>query len=103
MGLLPMTHDLGVIAEVADRVVMTNSDEIVETGTARDLYHDPLQPHTKKLIAANPGSGEMATQLVAGIESIFEVTGLTKRYGDFVALDDVSLIVLPSETVALFG
>ena len=103
MGLLLITHDLGVVAEVADRVVVMNSGEIVETGTAREVYHNPHHPYTKKLIAAIPGEGEMATQLGKEIKPILEISGLTKHYGGFVALDGVSLNVLPGESVAIVG
>ena len=103
MGLLLITHDLGVVAEVADRVVVMNSGQIVETGSASEVYHNPRHPYTKKLIAAIPGNGDMAEPLAAGIEPILEISGLTKHYGAFVALDGVSLTVLPGETVAIVG
>lgn len=103
MGLLLITHDLGVVAEVADRVVVMNAGQIVETGTASDVYHNPHHPYTKKLIAAIPGEGDMAEQLAAGIEPILEISGLTKHYGTFIALDNANLNVLPGETVAIVG
>lgn len=102
MGLLLITHDLGVVAEVADRVVVMNSGEIVETGAAADVYRMPRHPYTKKLIAAVPGTGEMAAPLPDG-KPLLEVNGLTKHFGAFVALDNASLTVLPGETVAIVG
>ena len=59
MGLLLITHDLGVVAEVADRVVVMNAGEIVEAGTPTEIYHHAKHPYTRKLIAAAPGRGEM--------------------------------------------
>ena len=103
MGLLLITHDLGVVAEVADRVVVMNSGEIVETGSASQVYHTPKHPYTKKLIEAVPGEGDMARPLDTGIKPILEVNGLSKHYGDFVALAGASLTVLPGETVAIVG
>jgi len=103
MGLLLITHDLGVVAEVADRVVVMNSGEIVETGSASQVYHTPKHPYTKRLIEAVPGNGELARPLDTGIKPILEVNGLSKHYGDFVALDSASLTVLPAETVAIVG
>ncbi|MEP2783056.1 MAG: ABC transporter ATP-binding protein [Pseudoruegeria sp.] len=103
MGLLLITHDLGVVAEVADRVVVMNSGQIVETGSARDVYHNPQHPYTKNLIAAVPGDGALAAQLASSTEPILEVQRLTKHYGAFVALDNASLTVLPGETVAIVG
>jgi peptide/nickel transport system ATP-binding protein len=103
MGLLLITHDLGVVAEIADRVVVMNSGEIVEAGTASRVYRNPDHPYTKKLIAAVPGTGAMAEPLATGIKPILEVERLSKRYGDFTALDQASFSVLPGETVAIVG
>ncbi|MCP1199540.1 ABC transporter ATP-binding protein [Notoacmeibacter sp. MSK16QG-6] len=103
MGMLLITHDLGVVAEAADRVVVMNSGEIVETGTANEVYHTPKHPYTKKLISAVPGTGKMTDPLATGIEPILQINGLTKHFGGFVAVDDASLTVLPGETVAIVG
>lgn len=102
MGLLLITHDLGVVAETADRVVVMNAGEIVETGTAEHIYSNATHPYTKKLIAAVPGTGAMADP-IAATKPLFEVNGLSKHYGAFVALEDVSFTVLPGETVAIVG
>lgn len=103
MAILLITHDLGVVAEVADRVVVMKAGQIVETGSARDVYHNPSDPYTKSLIAAVPGNGRMADQLDKTVQPMLEVSGLTKNYGTFLALDDVSLSVLPGESVAIVG
>ncbi|MBS8227203.1 ABC transporter ATP-binding protein [Vannielia litorea] len=103
MGLLLITHDLGVVAEVADRVVVMNSGQIVEAGSAADVYRSPKHPYTKKLIGAVPGSGEMAAPLDTGIKPMLEINRLTKHFGAFVALESASLTVLPGETVAIVG
>lgn len=102
MGLLLITHDLGVVAEVADRVVVMNSGEIVETGSASDVYHNPQHPYTQQLIAAIPGNGQMAGQL-AQTTPMLEIKGLSKHYGAFIALEDANLTVLPAESVAIVG
>jgi len=103
MGMLLITHDLGVVAEVADRVVVMNSGEIVEAGTAAEVYRTPAHPYTRKLIGAVPGTGEMAEPLATGIKPVLEVNGLSKHFAAFVALDRASLTVLPGETVAIVG
>ncbi len=103
MGLLLITHDLGVVAEVADRVVVMNSGEIVETGTAAEVYRNPAHPYTKKLISAVPGSGDLAQALDTQIKPLLQINALTKHFGEFVALDNASLTVLPAETVAIVG
>ncbi|QEL23950.1 ABC transporter ATP-binding protein [Bosea sp. F3-2] len=59
MSVLFITHDMGVVAEIADRtVVMYNGDE-VETGTTEDIFASPRKPYTKALISAVPKLGSM--------------------------------------------
>ncbi len=103
MGLLLITHDLGVVAEVADRVVVMNGGEIVETGSARQVYQAPVHPYTKKLIASVPGEGAMAAPLAGHDKPLLEIRGMRKEYGAFVALENASLTVRPRETVAIVG
>jgi peptide/nickel transport system ATP-binding protein len=102
MALVLITHDLGVVAEIADRVVVMNKGEIVETGTARDVYHTPQHPYTKKLIAAAPGKGEIK-QLDAAAPLLLEVKKLCKTYGKFAALRDVSLTLARGQSLAVVG
>jgi peptide/nickel transport system ATP-binding protein len=54
MALLIITHDLGVVANVAEEVVVMYRGKIVEQGTARDLFTDPRHPYLKALLAAVP-------------------------------------------------
>lgn len=54
MGILFITHDLGVIAELADRVVVMYRGEIVEQGPVMDIFSDPKHPYTKGLLACRP-------------------------------------------------
>jgi len=57
MALLLITHDLGVIAEVCDRVVVMYGGQIVETGTTSDILTRPEHPYTQGLLASLPGIG----------------------------------------------
>jgi oligopeptide transport system ATP-binding protein len=54
MGLILITHDLGVIADVADRVAVMYAGRIVETGPIRDLYARPAHPYTEGLMGSIP-------------------------------------------------
>jgi peptide/nickel transport system ATP-binding protein len=54
MGILFITHDLGVIAELADRVVVMYKGKIVEQGTVWDIFSNPQHPYTKGLLACRP-------------------------------------------------
>ena len=54
MGILFITHDLGVIAELADKVVVMHKGNIVEQGTVWDIFNNPQHPYTKGLLACRP-------------------------------------------------
>lgn len=54
MGMIFITHDLGVISEIADDVIVMNKGEIVERGTTHDILNNPQHPYTKGLIACRP-------------------------------------------------
>lgn len=54
MGLMFITHDLGVIAELADRVLVMHKGQIVEQGTVSDIFRNPQHPYTKGLLACRP-------------------------------------------------
>ena len=55
LSLLLITHDLGVVAETADRVAVMYAGRIVETGPVRTIFHDPQHPYTRGLLASIPG------------------------------------------------
>ncbi|WP_245297047.1 ABC transporter ATP-binding protein [Rhodomicrobium sp. R_RK_3] len=63
MAMILVTHDLGVVAEVADRVAVMYAGRIVETGTARDLFDDPQHPYTLGLIGSLPSLGRREGRL----------------------------------------
>lgn len=54
MGVIFITHDLGVVAELADRVAIMYKGEIVEQGTAKNIFEHSQQPYTRALIACRP-------------------------------------------------
>lgn len=54
MAMLFITHDLGVVAEIADRVIVMNRGEIVEQGPVKDIFTSPHHPYTQGLLACRP-------------------------------------------------
>lgn len=52
MGILFITHDLGVVAEIADQVYIMQAGEIVEAAPVDEIFHKPIHPYTKKLLSA---------------------------------------------------
>jgi len=57
MGLLLITHDLGVVARVADRVAVMYAGEIIETGSAAEVFANPSHPYTRGLLSCVPVPG----------------------------------------------
>jgi len=55
LSLLLITHDLGVVAETADRVAVMYAGRIVEHGPVREIFRDPKHPYTRGLLASRPG------------------------------------------------
>jgi peptide/nickel transport system ATP-binding protein len=56
LGLLLITHDFGIVAEMADRVAVMHAGRIVEQAPVRDLFYQPKDPYTRGLLAAVPGT-----------------------------------------------
>ena len=65
MGVILISHDLGVIAEVADRVMIMYAGEVIEEGTVEDIYHRPQHPYTIGLLTAVPNPDEPTDRLQA--------------------------------------
>lgn len=57
MGLMLITHDLGVVAEVTERVIVMYAGKVIEMGRTADIVTNPLHPYTRGLINALPGQG----------------------------------------------
>ena len=63
MGVIFITHDLGVVAQIADRAIVMYKGEIIEQGTVKDIFHLPQQPYTKALIACRPVNHKRGSRL----------------------------------------
>jgi peptide/nickel transport system ATP-binding protein len=108
-----ITHDFGVVAEIADRVAVMQFGRIVETGTAGAVLDDPQHPYTRKLIAAIPRLGAGRARLLNEKRPVLEVEGLSKTYraggGIFSkpriveAVRNVSLRLVEGETLGIVG
>ncbi len=66
MGLIFVTHDLAVVAELADRVVVMYAGEVVETGPVEQVFAGPLHPYTAALIASVPEGGVERLRTIPG-------------------------------------
>ncbi|RIL05935.1 MAG: microcin ABC transporter ATP-binding protein [Proteobacteria bacterium] len=112
MSLLLITHDLGVVRKMADRVCVMNGGRIVEQGAVREIFESPQHPYTRHLIAAEPrGLPEPpaadAPLLMEGrdVRVWFPVKkGVLRRTVAHVkAVDGVTLAVREGETVGVVG
>ncbi|MFB7891868.1 ABC transporter ATP-binding protein [Microbacterium sp. NPDC056044] len=116
-AVLLITHDLGVAADRADRIIVMQNGEIVETGAARQVLENPRHPYTRALIAAAPGlrggtvrvsERPLRTEPDAATPALLEVTGLRKEFPlpgreKLLAVDDVTFRVDRGETLAIVG
>lgn len=124
-GIILITHDMGVVADLADRIVVMKDGEIVESGTADQIFHHSQHAYTQLLLAAVPHLGSVveaveqeqapAEQLVAPETNqpaetpILEATDLVLEYPRrgrlpaFRAIDGISFSIGPGEVVGLVG
>ncbi|MBY8976927.1 ABC transporter ATP-binding protein [Rhodobacteraceae bacterium NNCM2] len=66
MALILITHDLGIVARVADKVAVMYAGELVETGSAREIFNSPSHPYTRGLIRCIPQPGKTERGSVLG-------------------------------------
>jgi len=120
-GVLLITHDLGVVAQIADRVAVIQNGEIVEAGPTREILTAPAHPYTRLLLAALPGAETRGFRLSAKAGEpvpppavsfaktrILEMRGVSVSYrrpdgSHLAALADVSLQVDTGETLGVVG
>jgi len=74
-SILFVSHHLGLVAELCDRVTVMYAGEVVETGTVHDVFHRPQHPYTAALLRCDPARIEQATRALPTIEG--EVPNLT--------------------------
>jgi peptide/nickel transport system ATP-binding protein len=69
-GIVLITHDMGVVADLADRVIVMKNGRIVEAGTADEIFNRPQHPYTQQLLAAVPHLGSTVGGDAAAVEAI---------------------------------
>ena len=63
LAILLITHDLGLVSDVADDIIVMNKGKVVEQGIARNVLHDPVHPYTKALLACRPAANAKGKRL----------------------------------------
>jgi len=112
MAMLLITHDLGIVRKMADRVYIMNAGEIVEEGVTEDIFTKPQHGYTKKLLAAEPKGtpppANDAAPVVVETDDLkvwFPIKrGLLRRTVDHVkAVDGVTLKLRKGQTLGVVG
>jgi microcin C transport system ATP-binding protein len=112
MAMLFITHDLGIVRKIAERVCVMTNGKIVEQGPVAEVFSNPRHPYTQKLLAAEPKG--RANPLAAGAPTVVEAgpvkvwfpikRGFLRRtVGHVKAVDGVSIRVREGETVGVVG
>jgi peptide/nickel transport system ATP-binding protein len=111
-GVLFITHDFGVVAEVAHRVVVMQRGRVVEQGSTEDVLRRPRDEYTRMLIRSVPSLAPPARKPLANSVMVLQTKALTKTYTsgglftarrDVKAAKNVNLIVCRGETLGVVG
>ena len=115
MALIMITHDLGVIAETVDRVLVMYGGEVMEEGSVEQIFEAPRHDYTKTLLASlhskfEPSKGDpdaIAPALeLRGLAKSFRIRrrkGFTVSYGDFRAVETIDVVLPRNRIVAIVG
>jgi microcin C transport system ATP-binding protein len=112
MAMLLITHDLGIVRKMADRVCVMTNGEIVERGTTHDIFASPQHPYTKHLLASEPKGSPPAANAKAPV--ILEAKDLKvwfpikrgfmrRTVGHIKAVDGIDLAVKEGQTLGVVG
>ncbi len=111
-GVMFITHDFGVVAEIADRVVVMQQGKVVEQGPAEQILNRPGHPYTRMLISSVPALTPPERAAARHSEPALVARGLNKVYGSagwlgtgrvVHAAKDVDLVVYRGETLGVVG
>lgn len=113
MSVMFITHDFGVVAEIADRVIVMEKGNLVEQGAAKDVLKQPQHPYTKKLLAAVPkmrGSDRARDEqppVALDVRNLHKTyrsrSSFLGRMREVKAVDDISFTLHRGETIGIVG
>ena len=112
MSMLFITHDLGIVRKIADRVCVMTGGKIVETGPTKQIFDNPQHEYTKHLLAAepkgNPPSADLSAEPVMRGENIkvwFPIKqGFLRKTVDYVkAVDGIDVTIRAGQTLGVVG
>jgi len=111
-AVLLITHDMGVVADLADRVLVMKDGLTVEQGSADQIFNRPQHPYTQQLLAAVPKLGSVKSrklEVANNVEPVLRLRDVSIEYPKrgrvpaFTAAQDVSLEIFPGEILGLVG
>ena len=111
-AILLITHDMGVVADLADRVLVMKDGSMVEQGSSRQIYKSPQQAYTQQLLAAVPNLGRGAAaaakpaskaELVLSLKDVQIEYPKRGRVPAFLAAKNINLEIAKGEVVGLVG
>jgi peptide/nickel transport system ATP-binding protein len=112
-AILLITHDMGVVADLADDILVMKDGNTVEYGTADQIFNRPQHPYTQELLAAVPKLGSVAVRELSpdlvGLPAVLKLDHVSIEYPKsgripaFRAVTDFSLEIFPGEIVGLVG
>nr|WP_155095450.1 ABC transporter ATP-binding protein [Paracoccus aestuariivivens] len=109
MAVLFITHDMGVVAQIADEVLVMHNGVVKEYGPVEQIFHAPKDDYTKMLIGSvlklERRAEARATRppLATDAAPILDIRNLSMNFGEVRALDDVSISLRPGETLGIVG
>jgi peptide/nickel transport system ATP-binding protein len=98
-SIMFITHDLGVIAEIADRVLVMYKGKIVEQGTVLEIFGNPQHPYTKSLLACRPPLGKRLSKLPTVVDFMEEAADGTIIEKHTSVADAINAVVISDETI----
>ncbi len=101
---LYITHDLAVVAQIADRIMVLRRGKMVELGTAEQVLHRPAEDYTRRLVAERVSDGGALVERPGDGRPLLSIRNVWASYTKFPnVIQDVSLDVRPRDTVAIVG
>ncbi|PON17669.1 ABC transporter [Candidatus Entotheonella serta] len=99
-----ITHDLAVVAQLADRIMVLRYGDLVEEGRARDMLAQPREDYTRQLLSVRRTRRDQAPASDSNEDDVLTCRGVTASYGgDFNVIEDIDLTISRGRTVAVVG
>ncbi|MFS0912946.1 dipeptide ABC transporter ATP-binding protein [Microbacterium sp. 179-I 3D2 NHS] len=98
-----ISHDFAAVRRVADRVLVMRAGEVVESGPVAEVLGDPQHEYTRQLIAATIHDARHRPPETSSSSPVLVATGVTKSFGDLVAVDHASFSLAEGRTLGVVG